>query len=145
MERRLKKKHWVIDHLVHEGFESTARHVDIPYLPMLVPPKKWKCYDKGGHLFLPSYIMRTHGVKDQKDAINIVPRKQLRKALDILGSTKWRVNRRVHDVVETIWSQGGGIAGLVDKANIPLPERPESEDPDEMQKLKYQHKEGKEN
>uniref|UniRef100_A0A804UFL9 DNA-directed RNA polymerase n=1 Tax=Zea mays TaxID=4577 RepID=A0A804UFL9_MAIZE len=39
---RLKKKHWVIDHLVHEGFESTARHVDIPYLPMLVPPKKWK-------------------------------------------------------------------------------------------------------
>uniref|UniRef100_A0A804LR18 Uncharacterized protein n=1 Tax=Zea mays TaxID=4577 RepID=A0A804LR18_MAIZE len=53
---------------------------------------------------------------------------------DILGSTKWRLNRRVHDVVDTIWSQGGGIAGLVDKANIPLPERPESEDPDEMQK-----------
>nr|AAD22977.1 T7-like RNA polymerase [Zea mays] len=145
---RLKKKHWVIecDHLVHEGFESTARHVDIPYLPMLVPPKKWKGYDKGGHLFLPSYIMRTHGVKDQKDAINSVPRKQLRKvfeALDILGSTKWRVNRRVHDVVETIWSQGGGIAGLVDKANIPLPERPESEDPDEMQKWKWSLKKAK--
>ncbi|CAD6338849.1 unnamed protein product [Miscanthus lutarioriparius] len=145
---RLKKKHWVIecDHLVHEGFESTARHVDIPYLPMLVPPKKWKGYDKGGHLFLPSYIMRTHGVKDQKDAINSVPRKQLRKvfeALDILGSTKWRVNRRVHDVVETIWSRGGGIAGLVDKANIPLPERPESEDPDEIQKWKWSLKKAK--
>ena len=40
------------------------------------------------------------------------------QALDILGSTKWRVNRRVHDVVETIWSQGGGIAGLVDKTNV---------------------------
>ncbi|TKW22060.1 hypothetical protein SEVIR_4G204400v4 [Setaria viridis] len=145
---RLKKKHWVIecDHLVHEGFESTARHVDIPYLPMLVPPKKWKGYDKGGHLFLPSYIMRTHGVKDQKDAIKSVPRKQLQKvfeALDILGSTKWRVNRRVHDVVETIWSRGGGIAGLVDKANIPLPERPESEDPDEMQKWKWSLKKAK--
>ncbi|XP_066375479.1 DNA-directed RNA polymerase 3, chloroplastic-like [Miscanthus floridulus] len=145
---RLKKKHWVIecDHLVHEGFESTARHVDIPYLPMLVPPKKWKGYNKGGHLFLPSYIMRTHGVKDQKDAINSVPRKQLRKvfeALDILGSTKWRVNRRVHDVVETIWSRGGGIAGLVDKANIPLPERPESEDPDEIQKWKWSLKKAK--
>ncbi|KAJ1260156.1 hypothetical protein BS78_10G211000 [Paspalum vaginatum] len=139
---KLKKKHWVIecDHLVHEGFESTARHVDIPYLPMLVPPKKWKGYDNGGHLFLPSYIMRTHGVKDQKDAIKSVNRKQLRKvfeALDILGSTKWRVNRRVHDVVETIWSRGGGIAGLVDKADIPLPEQPESEDADEMQKWKW--------
>ncbi|ONM37067.1 DNA-directed RNA polymerase 3 chloroplastic [Zea mays] len=39
------------------------------------------------------------------------------QTLDILGSTKWRVNRRVHDVVETILSQGGGFAGLVDKAN----------------------------
>ncbi|AQK39803.1 DNA-directed RNA polymerase 3 chloroplastic [Zea mays] len=42
----------------------------------------------------------------------------LHVALDILGSTKWRVNRRVHDVVETIWSQGGDIAGLVDEANV---------------------------
>ncbi|CAO1948721.1 unnamed protein product [Urochloa humidicola] len=145
---KLKKKHWVIecDPLVHEGFESTARHVDIPYLPMLVPPKKWMGYDKGGHLFLPSYIMRTHGVKDQKDAIKSVPRKQLRKvfeALDILGSTKWRVNRRVHDVVETIWSRGGGIAGLVDKTDIPQPERPESEDPDELQKWKWSLKKAK--
>lgn len=106
-----------------------ARHVDIPYLPMLVPPKKWKgyvgvhaldlsskflvtseqlmiwlisrtyrilslviwttstiyycSYDKGGHLFLPSYIMRTHGVKDQKDAIKSAPRKQLRKVFEV--------------------------------------------------------------
>ncbi|XP_062229432.1 DNA-directed RNA polymerase 3, chloroplastic-like [Phragmites australis] len=145
---KLKKKHWVIecDPLVHEGFESTARHVDIPYLPMLVPPKKWKGYDKGGHLFLPSYIMRTHGVKDQKGAIKSVPRKQLRRvfeALDILGSTKWRVNRRVHDVVETIWSRGGGIAGLVDKGNITLPDRPESEDPVEIQKWKWSLKKAK--
>lgn len=102
--------------------------MDIPYLPMLVPPNKWKgyvgvqffyfpasslyietvydcidsynllllvlgdsntptiiccSYDKGGHLFLPSYIMRTHGVKDQKDAINSVPRKQLRKVFKV--------------------------------------------------------------
>uniref|UniRef100_A0A804UJ27 DNA-directed RNA polymerase n=1 Tax=Zea mays TaxID=4577 RepID=A0A804UJ27_MAIZE len=66
-----------------------------------------------------------------------------KEALDILGSTKWRVNRRVHDVVETIWSQGGGIAGLVDKANISLPERLESEDPDEMQKWKWSLKKAK--
>jgi DNA-directed RNA polymerase len=90
--------------------------------------------------------MRTHGVKDQKEAIKSVPRKQLRKvfeALDTLGSTKWRVNRRVHNAVETIWSRGGGIAGLVDKENIPLPERPETEDPDEIQKWKWSLKKAK--
>ncbi|GJN38978.1 hypothetical protein PR202_gb28066 [Eleusine coracana subsp. coracana] len=107
---KLKKKHWVIecDPLVHQGFESTARHVDIPYLPMLVPPRKWTGYDKGGHLFLPSYIMRTHGVKDQKDAMKSVPKKQLRRVFE-----------------------------------IPLPERPDSEDPDEIQKWKWNLKKTK--
>ncbi|GJM97829.1 hypothetical protein PR202_ga14785 [Eleusine coracana subsp. coracana] len=107
---KLKKKHWVIecDPLVHQGFESTARHVDIPYLPMLVPPRKWTGYDKGGHLFLPSYIMRTHGVKDQKDAMKSVPKKQLRRVFE-----------------------------------IPLPERPDSEDPDEIQKWKWSLKKTK--
>lgn len=28
------------------------------------------------------------------------------------------MNRRVHYAVETIWSRGGGIAGLVDKENV---------------------------
>ncbi|KAL5648199.1 hypothetical protein ACJX0J_042554, partial [Zea mays] len=46
-------------------------------------------YDKGGHLFLPSYIMRTHGVKDQKDAINSVPRKQLRKVFEVEALQGW--------------------------------------------------------
>ena len=40
------------------------------------------------------------------------------QALDILGSTEWRVNRPILDVVESIWSKGGGIAGLVDRVDV---------------------------
>lgn len=40
------------------------------------------------------------------------------QALDILGSTKWRVNRPILDVVESIWSRGGGIGGLVDCEDV---------------------------
>lgn len=34
-------------------------------------------YDKGAYLFLPSYIMRTHGAKQQRDTVKRVPRNQL--------------------------------------------------------------------
>lgn len=139
---KLRNKYGVIecDPLVQMGLDGTARHMVIPYLPMLIPPKSWKGYDKGGHLFLPSYVMRTHGAKDQQDAIKSVRRKQLQKvfkALDVLGSMKWRVNRPILDVVENIWSAGGGIAGLIDREDIPVPERPDPEDSIEIKKWKW--------
>lgn len=36
----------------------------------------------------------------------------------MLGNTKWRVNRRVFSVVESIWARGGNIAGLVDCEDV---------------------------
>ena len=40
------------------------------------------------------------------------------QALDTLGSTKWRVNRRVLDVLESMWSRGGNVAGLIDREDV---------------------------
>lgn len=40
------------------------------------------------------------------------------QALDILGNTKWRVNKRVLGVVESIWAGGGNIAGLVNCSDV---------------------------
>ncbi|CAL9063996.1 unnamed protein product [Musa banksii] len=134
------------DPLVHKGFDSTARYMVIPYLPMLIPPKSWKGYDNGGHLFLPSYVMRTHGAQEQQKAIKSVPRKQLQKvfeALDTLGRTKWRINRRILDVIEIVWSRGGGIAGLVDRKDIQLPDRPETEDLTEIKKWRWSTRKAK--
>ncbi|CAK9315095.1 unnamed protein product [Citrullus colocynthis] len=113
--------------IVLAGLDRTAKHMLIPYIPMLVPPKKWKGYDKGGHFFLPSYVMRTHGSSRQQDAMKNISGKQMQKvfeALDMLGSTKWRVNRRVLSVVESIWAQGGNTAGLVDRKDVRIPEKP---------------------
>lgn len=41
-------------------------------------------YDKGGHLFLPSYIMRIHGARKQREAIKRVPRNQLQPVFEVL-------------------------------------------------------------
>ncbi|KAG6599139.1 DNA-directed RNA polymerase 3, chloroplastic, partial [Cucurbita argyrosperma subsp. sororia] len=127
--QKLVKKYGVIecDPIVLAGLDRTAKQMLIPYIPMLVPPKRWKGYDKGGHLFLPSYVMRTHGSSRQQDAMKNISGKQMQKvfeALDMLGSTKWRVNRRVLSVMESIWSQGGNAAGLVDRKDVPIPDKP---------------------
>ncbi|KAK6266706.1 hypothetical protein QUC31_017543 [Theobroma cacao] len=128
------------DPLVRKGLERTARHMVIPYMPMLVPPVRWTGYDRGAYLFLPSYIMRTHGVKQQREAVKRTPRKQLEpvfEALDTLGCTKWRVNKWVLNVVDRIWTSGGHLADLVDSKDVRLPEKPDSEDEALLRKWKW--------
>lgn len=119
------------DELVIKGLERTARHMVIPYMPMLVPPVKWTGYDKGGHFYLPSYLMRIHGARQQREAVKRASPNQLRpvfEALDTLGSTKWRINKRVLSAVDRIWAGGGRLADLVDRDDVPFPEEPDTED-----------------
>jgi len=40
------------------------------------------------------------------------------QALNTLGSTKWRVNKRVLSIVDRIWSSGGRLADLVDRTDV---------------------------
>ena len=40
-------------------------------------------YDNGGHLVLPSYIMRTHGSRKQQDVMKNVKRKQMQKVFEV--------------------------------------------------------------
>ncbi|KAK9067152.1 hypothetical protein SSX86_014477 [Deinandra increscens subsp. villosa] len=127
------------DPSVRKGLERASKHVVMPYMPMLIPPVKWTGYDKGAYLFLPSYIMRIHGAKQQREVLKRTPRENLQPvfdALDTLGNTKWRVNKRVLSVVDRIWSNGGRLAGLVDRHDIPLPEKPDTEDEEQLTKWK---------
>ncbi|KAL3640220.1 DNA-directed RNA polymerase 2, chloroplastic/mitochondrial [Castilleja foliolosa] len=131
------------DPLVRKGLEKTARHMVIPYMPMLVPPVKWTGYDKGAYLYLPSYVMRTHGARQQRESVRRASRQQLKpvfEALDILGSTRWRVNKRVLSVIDRIWASGGRLADLVDRSDIPLPRQPDTEDEALIKKWKWKIK-----
>lgn len=40
-------------------------------------------YDKGGYLFLPSYIMRTHGSKKQQDALRDISHKTAHRVFEV--------------------------------------------------------------
>ncbi|GAB2280148.1 DNA-directed RNA polymerase 1B, mitochondrial [Dionaea muscipula] len=131
------------DPLVRKGLEKSARHMVIPYMPMLIPPLNWAGYSKGAYLFLPSYVMRTHGAKQQREAIKKVSMQQLEsvfEALNTLGNTKWRVNKRVLGIIDRIWASGGRLADLVDRDDIPFPEEPDTDDEAEIKKWKWKVK-----
>jgi DNA-directed RNA polymerase, mitochondrial len=40
------------------------------------------------------------------------------QALNTLGSTKWRVNKRVLSIIDRIWSSGGRLGDLVDRSDV---------------------------
>lgn len=44
-------------------------------------------YDRGAYLFLPSYIMRTHGAKQQRIALKRIPKSQLEPVFKV-----WELN-----------------------------------------------------
>ncbi|VFQ99333.1 unnamed protein product [Cuscuta campestris] len=134
------KKYGVIecDPLVVAG-PDMVKHMMIPYIPMLVPPKKWKGFDKGGYLFLPSYVIRTHGSWHHRIVLRNAPTKHMEKvyeALNTLGNTKWRINKRILSVAESIWAGGGNMAGLVDCNDVPIPEL-DSNDIEELKSWKW--------
>ncbi|TYH12620.1 hypothetical protein ES288_A06G081900v1 [Gossypium darwinii] len=54
---------------------------------MLVPPQNWTGYDQGAYLFLPSYVMRTHGAKQQRETIKRTPMNQLEPVFE--GNWTW--------------------------------------------------------
>ncbi|KMS96000.1 hypothetical protein BVRB_003160 [Beta vulgaris subsp. vulgaris] len=74
-------------------------------------------YDRGAYLVLRSFVMRTHRSKHQREAFKRASAEQLEpvfEALDTLGNTKWRVNKKVLSIVDKIWANGGRLADLVD-------------------------------
>lgn len=130
------------DPYISRGIHKMARGIVTPYMPMLVKPLPWQGYRKGGHLVLPSCIMRTHGARELGDTLKRTPKRQMRhvfEALDTLGSTKWRINTSILEVAEKIWAEGGRIADMVDRDDVPLPEKPDTDVAEVLKKWKWDH------
>eukprot|EP00249_Psilotum_nudum_P022981 c28710_g1_i1 orf=906-4160(-) len=119
------------DSLVWRSLENSVKCVEMPYMPMLVKPRAWQGYTKGGYLVLRSRLMRTHGARSQQIAVAKSRRSNLQpvfEALNALGMTPWRINKRVHGVIEKIWAEGGALAGMVERADVPVPVKPDTDD-----------------
>ena len=87
------------------------------HLPMLIPPKPWQGYTQGGFLNQRLSVVRMFPEFTQTHdycrlACKSGDMDQLFAGLDILGRTKWKVNRRVFDVMLQVWNTGKEMAGF---------------------------------
>lgn len=115
--------------------------------PTIIPPKPWTTYDDGGYygeLQSISTLLRFH---DQRTVFGKKYLKKLgqmelagvRKAINSIQATPWKINKKVLAVMQDVMELGGGRAGIpyINEAPKPmvLPEEPTEEQLKEYRKV----------
>ncbi|KAF8902625.1 hypothetical protein CPB84DRAFT_1775848 [Gymnopilus junonius] len=97
----------VSDRLAKDSLERT---IHPRHLPMLVKPKPWLHYNDGGYIYNKSYAMRFKDSHEQevylREATNAGNVELVYAGLDVLGSTPWKINKDIFDIVVTVWNSG---------------------------------------
>ncbi|KAJ7079600.1 DNA/RNA polymerase [Mycena belliarum] len=105
------------------------------HLPMLVKPKPWVSYNEGGYLKNKTQVMRFKDNIEQKSYLKYASEQGhvelVYAGLDVLGSTPWKINRRVFDVVLSVWNSGERLG----KMPPAVYDEPEPEAPPEQEDL----------
>lgn len=101
------------------------------FLPMLVTPVPWQRMNMGGHLTVPSSVMRMRGSHAQRFRLEAADKEmvegrglglsQVYDALNALGETAWSINKEVYHVIEAIWAWGGGICDIPSREDVLVP------------------------
>ncbi|KAJ5200412.1 DNA-directed RNA polymerase phage-type [Penicillium cf. griseofulvum] len=105
--------------------ELLARH-----LPMVCKPKPWTGPRTGGYKIYDSNLVRTTpGETLQPAYLKAVLKddglKEIRTGLDVLGSTGWKINEQVFDVMLEAWNGGEPIGKLAPlNPDLTAPEQP---------------------
>ncbi|KAI0632722.1 DNA/RNA polymerase [Trametes polyzona] len=112
------------------------------HLPMLVKPKPWLSYNNGGYLYNRTWAMRFKESREQelylRHASDAGRLELVFAGLDVLGSTPWRINRQVFDVVLKVWNSGDRFCKIPPAVpDEPEPERPPNMEFDKKAKIVY--------
>ncbi|KAI9471856.1 MAG: hypothetical protein EXX96DRAFT_581998 [Benjaminiella poitrasii] len=112
-------------------------------LPMLVHPRPWLSYNSGGYLSTKSLCMR---VKDSAEQLVYLQKasesdhlSKVLAGLDVLGTTRWRVNKDVFKVILDVWNSGEALGDIPPaiSGGTPLPPKPENYDTDPKVKFNW--------
>ncbi|KAJ7682848.1 hypothetical protein B0H17DRAFT_1181809 [Mycena rosella] len=86
------------------------------HLPMLVKPKPWVNYNEGGYLQSKTHVMRFKDSLEQRSYLKAASDEGqvelVYAGLDVLGSTPWKINRRMFDVVLEVWNSGERVGKM---------------------------------
>eukprot|EP01134_Creolimax_fragrantissima_P006470 CFRG6470T1 len=111
------------------GENIDLRHVHSTPLPMIAKPLPWTSHNKGGYYNNSKSVLRTPGQSNNAQTRLLARRTndihQVLDALNVLGSTPWRINSRVMEVVTHLWNTGGDNAVKIPTSTpTPYPTKP---------------------
>lgn len=109
--------------LLFEDEDELREIIEPKQQPMVVRPRPWISPRRGAYLSVPTDLVRARPSKALDDALAAADLQGVFEGLNALGDTAWCVNRRVLGIAETLWSNGGGKAGLVSRHDVRVPER----------------------
>lgn len=112
-------------------------------LPMIITPKAWTGVEGGGYFSnvatLKFKIVKTRNRKALTElATHAMP--QVYEALNTIQDTPWRINKRVYEVMEALWTGGSTLGGLPERERKELPRKPWSSD-EEFERMKVEQPE----
>ncbi|KAG2159046.1 uncharacterized protein EDB93DRAFT_1076283 [Suillus bovinus] len=129
----------VSERIAKDGLRETLhpRH-----LPMLVKPKPWLSHDRGGYLYNRSAAMRFKDCQEQQTYLEHATAlgnvELVYAGLDVLGSTPWKVNRKIFDIVLKVWNSGERLCKIPPAVyDQPEPEKPPNMNTDIKAKSVY--------
>ncbi|EWC48620.1 hypothetical protein DRE_01842 [Drechslerella stenobrocha 248] len=99
-------------------------------LPMVAKPRPWCAWNDGAYYFTPCRMVRIKDSLEQSLYIREASKQgnldQVFTGLDVLGSTAWRINQKVFDVILQVWNTGEAFAAIPPSSSkdMPLPEEP---------------------
>lgn len=93
------------------------------YLPMVCRPTNWTSPTHGGFLTHRLDMVKTPNRAYLEELSNIdMP--MVYESVNALQGTRWRINKRIHEVMREVWELGGDRAGLPRKDPKELPNKP---------------------
>lgn len=105
------------------------------FLPMVVPPKPWTTHDAGGYYSARQSAMRFKDSAEQGSYLRAASDNgdldTVLAGLDVLGSTSWKINRPIFNVMTEVWNSGEDLADMPPlEVMQPEPQKPDNYDHD---------------
>ncbi|KAF4654152.1 hypothetical protein FOL47_010112 [Perkinsus chesapeaki] len=92
--------------------------------PLVCKPNPWRGFWKGGYLTHRTPFIRFTGSKITSRDIRHVDLTRVQSILDYLGSTPFKINEKVLDVVEEVWAKDLRLADIPPRDDLSIPRMP---------------------
>lgn len=109
------------------------------HLPMLVPPYSWKADAAGGYVRNRTALV-SKATPAHKRSLANADLSRVHDGISAIDRTAWRINKPLLELVQRVWTEGGGEVSIPRQDDLPLPPMIPAQDEDERRRMKRERR-----